>query len=336
MFKISIIIPMYNSESYIERCLDSILLDGCTDIEVICVNDGSTDSSLDICERRRKADSRLKIISQSNKGVAAARNEGLKAATGKWIFFVDSDDVVLPTYYESIINSNEIFDVIIFDGIWGNKKFNAREKKIVYYNYESRKLIGNLLMSKAISDISHTSLRSPCMKAYKRQFIEQNNILFPTKIKIGEDMLFNIAVFSLAKNVFYNPVDVYKEIDRVGSATHSYVPDMIQNDVLFQAELKSRLIQYNLYEEYQGLYYSEVKSGIMRCLRKQVFWNDKQPKYTRKEKIELIKAMHNEDVYKEAYMVRDNNLKRNFILFLYRYKLVYFLNKIFQYEKNMG
>ena len=91
---ISIIVPVYNVESYLKECLESIRHQSYTDIEVILVNDGSTDSSKEICERFCQADSRFRLINQENKGLSAARNRGVKESVGEYIMFVDSDDVI--------------------------------------------------------------------------------------------------------------------------------------------------------------------------------------------------------------------------------------------------
>ena len=96
MATISIIIPVYNTAQYLAECLDSVLAQGFKDIEIICVNDGSTDNSAAILKKYQKKDKRIKVITQKNKGLSGARNAGLKAATGKWVCFLDSDDILPP------------------------------------------------------------------------------------------------------------------------------------------------------------------------------------------------------------------------------------------------
>src|SRR4051812_9727086 len=100
--KISIIVPVYNVEKYLSRCLDSLLTQTLTDIEVIAINDGSTDSSLNILINYREMDNRLKIIDQLNGGVSSARNAGIKAANGNYIGFVDPDDWIDNEMYENL------------------------------------------------------------------------------------------------------------------------------------------------------------------------------------------------------------------------------------------
>ena len=114
--KISVIIPIYNTAAYLPRCLDSILQNTYRSLEIICVNDGSTDDSAVILERYAAADSRIIAVNQENAGVSAARNTGLDMATGDFIAFVDSDDWVHPQYFEILIQfiNSEYCDVDCF------------------------------------------------------------------------------------------------------------------------------------------------------------------------------------------------------------------------------
>ena len=105
MPKISVIIPVYNVEKYIKECLESVVNQTFTDIEIICINDGSTDNSLSILEEYAKKDSRIKIINQQNSGLSATRNNGIKAAQGEFIGFVDSDDYIDLDFYEKLYDA---------------------------------------------------------------------------------------------------------------------------------------------------------------------------------------------------------------------------------------
>ena len=104
---LSVIIPIYNSEKYLEKCLESVVNQTFTDMEIILVNDGSTDHSLDICNSYQKKDTRIKVISKENGGLIRARKTGLSAAAGKRIGFVDSDDWIEPEMYEVLLRHME-------------------------------------------------------------------------------------------------------------------------------------------------------------------------------------------------------------------------------------
>jgi glycosyltransferase involved in cell wall biosynthesis len=101
---ISVIVPVYNTEIYLKRCIDSIINQTFKDIEIILIDDGSTDSSADICDQYAQLDSRIRVVHQMNKGVSTARNVGLDLARGDYIGFVDSDDFIAPTMFETLLN----------------------------------------------------------------------------------------------------------------------------------------------------------------------------------------------------------------------------------------
>ena len=116
MVKISVIIPVYNVEKYLKECLDSVINQTLKDIEIICVNDGSTDNSLNILENYAKKDNRIIVISQKNKGLSGARNTGLKYCSGEYVSFIDSDDYVSKDLFELTYNNaiSNNSDLVIF------------------------------------------------------------------------------------------------------------------------------------------------------------------------------------------------------------------------------
>ncbi|MBQ8784417.1 MAG: glycosyltransferase family 2 protein [Alphaproteobacteria bacterium] len=104
---VTVVIPVYNVEKYLEQCLDSVINQTYKDIEIICINDGSTDNSITILEKYALSDNRIKIISQTNQGISAARNAGIKVATGKYITFLDSDDFLSRDAIEKMVTAIE-------------------------------------------------------------------------------------------------------------------------------------------------------------------------------------------------------------------------------------
>lgn len=113
MKKISVIVPIYNCEEYIERCLQSIINQTYKNLEIILINDGSTDGSIKICEKYKQSDYRIKLINQKNSGVSVARNNGIEISTGEYITFVDSDDYIDSKMYEELINNIENCDIAV-------------------------------------------------------------------------------------------------------------------------------------------------------------------------------------------------------------------------------
>ena len=132
MTAVSVIVPVYNTEGFLQKCLDSLTNQTLEDIEIICVNDGSTDNSLKILEDNAIRDDRIKIINQKNKKQGAARNAGMKIATGEYIGFVDSDDWIDLDFYEKLYNAatRHNFDIALGTNIRVKKNVNKKRLNI--------------------------------------------------------------------------------------------------------------------------------------------------------------------------------------------------------------
>lgn len=141
MSKISIIVPVYNTETFLEKCLTSLINQTLSDIEIICINDGSTDNSLAILEKYAKEDSRIKIITQENSGQSVARNNGIKNATGEYIGFIDSDDYIDINFYEKLYNAAKNNDADISCATIIRKRPNAEKYRV---HYEEEKIYTSL------------------------------------------------------------------------------------------------------------------------------------------------------------------------------------------------
>ena len=121
--KISVVVPVYNAAKYLPRCLDSVLTQDYSNLEIICVNDGSTDESLSVLQVYAQKDERVKVLSQFNQGAAAARNKGIKNASGDYISFIDADDFVAQGLYSYLVQNlqNDLVDIFMFNGVVNNK-----------------------------------------------------------------------------------------------------------------------------------------------------------------------------------------------------------------------
>lgn len=170
---LSIIVPVYNAEKFLDKCITSLLKQTLSDIEIILVNDGSTDSSLDICYKFEQSDNRVKVYSQSNSGQSKARNVGLANATGKYIAFVDSDDWVDEDYYEKLVEACERNDAEVSCASILRVRKHSQKFRI---NYTSEKVITE---PQAKIDVA----RVPDMcyvwnKVYRRSFLDKLNLKF--------------------------------------------------------------------------------------------------------------------------------------------------------------
>lgn len=185
--------PVFNSESYLKESIGSILSQSLKDIEIICVDDGSTDDSLNILNKYESNNENMKVISQINKGPGGARNTGLKYAKGEYVYFIDSDDILrldsaLEELYRILKNNNLdllIFPLLNYDNdtneIFETKYFKMKDL------YDS---VGESIFTyKDISDILFSTCNSTCCKVYSKNFLLDNDISFPENL-IFEDMFF--------------------------------------------------------------------------------------------------------------------------------------------------
>lgn len=215
MVKISVIVPVYNVGKYLSKCLESLLNQTFSDIEIICINDGSMDNSGQILEEFVQKDSRIKVINQSNSGVSVARNNGIAAATGDYIMFLDGDDYytcdACRIAYEGIVGSGS--DIAVFGMI---------EKYWIFL--KSGRVNKSIRKALKAQEPDLWKFQTFCWnKIYKTDFIKQNKIVFPVGIKASEDGIFSlICLFNNAKYSFIDKsLYVYRK-NRVGSATSNF------------------------------------------------------------------------------------------------------------------
>lgn len=211
---LSIVVPTYNVDKYLTRCLDSLLNQTYNNIEVIVVDDGSTDSSGVIAERYKKIDGRVKVIHKENGGLSDARNVGIKASKGKYIAFVDSDDFIEPDIYEKsmlkIKNANA--DILVFEII---KNYSSGIiKKFKLDKEEKIDKVEAIIQLNSFKNIDF----SACNKIYKKELF--NNIEFPLNKKC-EDVYTMYKIFNNAKYIYLLPEEGYHYCLRDGSITTS-------------------------------------------------------------------------------------------------------------------
>ncbi len=216
---ISIIIPVYNAEPYLDQCIESVTSQIYKDWECILINDGSKDSSGSICDKWSQRDQRIRVVHQLNKGVSVARNRGIKESKGEFIVFIDSDDWVEPNYLSDLIdNMIENIDIIIS----GNNQYK-QNKKIITYKPTNKNIIEFSSNSTAAFIKNIELLYGPYSKLYRTKTIKKNNILFPEDYSLGEDLLFNFQYLNYTQKIGYIPKANYNyRILNAGSLTSIY------------------------------------------------------------------------------------------------------------------
>lgn len=188
---VSVIVPVYNTAQYLARCIDSILCQSFTDFELLLVDDGSTDGSGAICDAYAEKESRIRVFHKENGGASSARNLGLDNARGEWITFVDSDDFVEKDYFPTVLDKT--IDLLALNMRFANGE--VREW------YESNEFFQADYCQFMAENIQAHTFRTVCSLVFKRQILENENIRFDTKFKLGEDTLFVMNYYQFAKSL---------------------------------------------------------------------------------------------------------------------------------------
>lgn len=229
---VSIVVPIYNKEKYLSKLLRDLVNQTLYDIEILCIDDGSTDSSKKIITKYQQKDSRIKYFYTTNRGLSAARNEGIMHSTGKYIGFVDADDRISLKMYECLWKNSEKnhADICIcggkvrgmFSPSWIKNALNTKDDFFPYFD-------GNVLFKRNTTPfIWRTMIRT--------SFIKDNNYLFDVNLKIGEDLLFLFEIIPFSKNIVL-----------IGKKLYSYNwsnSDSLMNKNMYNNRFKK--VEYNL------------------------------------------------------------------------------------------
>lgn len=241
--KVSIIVPIYNVETYLEKCIDSIIMQTYSNIEILLINDGSTDKSYDICQKFSKQDNRIKVINLSNSGVSNARNEGLSNVTGDYIMFVDGDDFIAYDALENIVNiieSSSWPDIIVGKAIHYYSDLEMDYEK-THINTEEVNELSGIQRFLFIQDREMFPMWAVWRYVIKKDVISNNDLKFTKGIISGEDLEFIIKVFRYVDKVEKN-------------STHYYYyrtsrSDSVMNTISFKKCISELMIINKLYNE---------------------------------------------------------------------------------------
>lgn len=277
---VSVIVPVYNCEPYIEKCVKSIQIQTYSNIEIIVVNDGSTDKSAKVIARLAAIDSRIKYLEQENKGVSNARNHALDVAKGKWCCFVDADDQISPNYISIMINNVSDQELV----------FVSREpesSELTVQNIDQNSIYRELILDKNITGV-------PWNKLFRLDVINKSNLRFNEDIRICEDLLFNImyaAIIDSAVIIKGYSEKMYLYNTREGSALHSK-DDRIVQSALDAYELILNSYSSSLDGECTKRLKREYSSAALRCILFHTFRTERFDKEYIKE--HLLYAKTNE------------------------------------------
>lgn len=212
--KLSVVIPIYNIEKYLTRCIDSILCQNKGDFELLLVIDGSSDSSADICEYYRSRDKRISVFYQKNGGVSKARNLGLINSRGTWVIFVDGDDEIEKDCFEKIF-----FDIGADLVVLKSRKKSFNSKKFVdVYPVHNDLYLSIVSGYRAFVDYNYTR-GSVCGVLFKKEFLNRHNLMFSEELTHAEDTLFMAICQYLSTSIKFLNIDFYKVYERKDSAS---------------------------------------------------------------------------------------------------------------------
>ena len=241
---ISVIIPVYNVENYLRQCLDSILNQTYTDFEVICVNDGSTDNSLNILNEYAKKDSRIKVISQKNKGPSKARNVGLKHANSEYICFIDSDDKIEPDFFEKLYAVRDMSDLITVKINYLNP---PPDKQIWYNKFNPKKETG---LYKLTPSLFTKITMAVWGKLFKKSIINKYKIKFLNGFH--EDSNFLYCYMSHIESIYYINEKLYTHtVQNTSSLSNNLDHNKVYTDITNYIKLIKHLKKYGLFEKYK-------------------------------------------------------------------------------------
>lgn len=322
---VSIIVPVYNVEQYLPQCLDSIVNQTYKNLEIICVNDGSEDSSADILNRYAEQDSRFVIINKENEGVSVARNKALEAVSGEYIMFVDSDDWIDVNTCEIAVGKavETSADVVMWSYISESK--NRSDKKIIFddeFIFDDtrvKQILRRRFIGISGSELAHPeqadSLCPVWGKMYKSNIILESNVKFIDLDIIGtyEDGLFNMEVFKYVHKAVYLPVNLYHyRRTNSESQTAKYRPRLFEQLLRLFDIMHNYITENNLPQEYENALSNRIALSILG-LGLNILSSD----LSAKKKKKLIKEIITSDRYKEAYK------KLEFKYFPLHWKLFY-------------
>ncbi|WP_194191028.1 glycosyltransferase [Clostridium chrysemydis] len=244
---LSVIIPVYNIENYLEKCIDSVLKQRFKNYEIILVNDGSTDNSLKICKRYKQRYNNITLIDKKNGGLSDARNAGLKIANGEFVVFIDSDDYIDEFMFEKMINvaQKDNLDLVICDC---ERVYESKEiDKICKCDLDSSKLYNNeeLLYNYLLQNIRPNAWD----KLYRKSLFIENNIEFPKGL-YHEDLLTTFRIIKEVKRAKYIDEPFYKYLCREGSITTNLKLKNLEDMSIIIKRINELFNEMNLQKEY--------------------------------------------------------------------------------------
>lgn len=297
MPKVSIIVPVYNVEKYLDRCVQSLINQTLKDIEIILVDDGSPDNCPGMCDNYAKTDKRIKVIHKKNAGLGFARNSGLKIANGEYVAFCDSDDYVKLDSYEILYNfaKSKNVDVVFGSffketspGVW--TELRKVESEVIYQNEQVKEYVLDMVACAPYVKIERKHDMSSCMSLYRKRIIDDFNIRFLSERENGsEDTTFNIEYLKKANSIAQIPYTFYYYCLNESSLSMTYHPDKFERFVVLRKQMIEFLSDWDSNHERANRFFIGYARSFIICM-----FNDSS-----KGCIDNIKRMVGNSVWEE-------------------------------------
>lgn len=322
MIEISVVVPIFNVENYLERSINSLINQTFKNLEIILVNDGSTDNSKLICEQFKKLDDRIILINKKNEGVSIARNTGIENARGKYIVFMDPDDSIDLEMYDSLYNAIEKANCDICMCNY-NRVENNHIKKIKL-PFESglheKETIDNLILELVCNKNfgEESVMGSPWRAIYRSDIIRENNIIFPKNIRPMQDLIFNLQYLKCCESLYIIQDFHYSYYVNEGSGVTSYNPKGFENSVKVYEFVKNCVTQEIDSDELGNRLKNRWIDLVLRAIW-MVAHKDNPDKLVHKYK-EISKILNHDNTVLASRTINTKNLKIKNRLLIYAIK----------------
>jgi len=334
--KVSIVVPIYKVEKYLDRCVESLVNQTYKNLEIVLVDDGSPDNCPAMCDEYAKADSRIKVVHKPNGGLPDARNAGMDVATGDYLLFVDSDDWIEPQTVSELtqIIEEQGVDFVTFRAVWDGRKGipdgtpctyeKSRELGLGYYDKAriEREIYPRVLVT---PDLYFGPILSACFSIYRKKFLDDNGIRFDAEIKYSEDHVFSSRVAVFAKSFYVTDNCYYHYCFNGASISQSFHGDAFD-------------VAKKRYEYFEKYFSGCDKFDSDRQLKRVAIFcvlialSDRRYIKSQKEKIEYISKVFNDPMSKKAMKhinVAKVPLKKKIMLYTIKFRLTKFFSKVF-------
>ncbi|RFU65822.1 glycosyltransferase family 2 protein [Peribacillus glennii] len=330
---VSIIMPVYNAEKYLSKCIDSILNQSYKNLELILVNDGSKDKSGFICDEYAKNDHRITVIHQENSGPSAARNNGIKAAQGTYIQFVDSDDSMEADMTKNLVEAMNNTVQLVLCG-YHSIELNDGNTTITKRVPLTQGTLQHTEFIECFGELYNNQMINPLWnKLYVKDIIKEFNISFIEELNMGEDLLFNLAYIKVCGQISVITDPLYNYIIfNNNSLTRSFKKGYFENQQMLFRQIRDLLQETN---SYTGVNRDFVEAtyakSIVRCFSN--LFHDGSNLTTNEQKGQISNIINDDYVRENFLYFKDGNLQKQLIGYLIQHKSI---NGIYYFFKLKG